>query len=158
MSVHCGPSDGLGALHGRCLCYVTPADRKVPPWRREGPSKRQRDPSRAPLGGLPPVHPGPGRPRAVILMAPPKRWMDGINRNPELNKRAADYESKYPQYPPTDKTTGEEIMDPNHWRTASSPLASAERRQAVPVHPRGPSALAAQTVATVDLAGYMGAR
>ena len=52
MSVHCGPSDGLGALHGRCLCYVTPADRKVPPWRREGPSKRQRDPSRAPLGGL----------------------------------------------------------------------------------------------------------
>ena len=52
MSVHCGPSDGLGALHGRCLCYITPADRKVPPWRREGPSKRQRDPSRAPLGGL----------------------------------------------------------------------------------------------------------
>ena len=53
MSVHCGPSDGLGALHGRCLCYVTPADRKVPPWRREGPSERQRDVSRAPSqGGL----------------------------------------------------------------------------------------------------------
>ena len=39
-------------LSGKYTSYITPADRKVPPWRREGPSKRQRDPSRAPLGGL----------------------------------------------------------------------------------------------------------
>ena len=52
MSVHCGPSGGLEVLSGQYTSYITPADRKVPPWRREGPSKRQRDPSRAPLGGL----------------------------------------------------------------------------------------------------------
>ena len=39
-------------LSGQYTSYITPADRKVPPWRGEGPSKRQRDPSRAPLGGL----------------------------------------------------------------------------------------------------------
>ena len=91
-------------------------------------------------------------------MAPPKRWMDGINRNPELNMRAADYESKYPQYPPTDKTTGEEIMDPNHWRDSlfSARFGKAPYKQFP--YTLGVFPLWAQTVATVNLAGYMGAR
>jgi len=37
---------------GSAVQTQAPADRKVPPWRREGPFERQRDPSRAPLGGL----------------------------------------------------------------------------------------------------------
>ena len=37
MSVHYGPSGGLEVLSGKYTSYITPADRKVPPWRREGP-------------------------------------------------------------------------------------------------------------------------